>query len=138
LCQPSSQIKVLVINDSIYDNVVVSILKLKRKLRKRIFVICLGFTLCFSSIQPCQAIGLSMPPTSLVRTQPNRELLVKVKSLKVITKPPDRIFYNSSKEILFLIGLTDPQFYSNGEVSKIIKKLRGGVSLELGLLILLL
>lgn len=45
---------------------------------------------------------------------------------KVILRKKDLIIYKSSKEILFLMYLTDPRISSNREVLKLVKELRGG------------
>jgi hypothetical protein len=45
--------------------------KVNYKTKRVIVVVCLGVALCFSNIQPSEAIGLSVLPASLVRVQPS-------------------------------------------------------------------
>jgi len=82
-------IKVVIIIDSVYVFVLPS--KVKRKAKRIIVVICLGVALCFSNIQPSEAIGLSVPPASVVRVQPSYEHPYELKIMKVIPRKTDRI-----------------------------------------------
>ena len=58
----------------------------------------------------------------MIRVQPGYQNDLKDR----ITRRKDRIVYKSSKEILFLIYLTDPIISSNQEVLKLMKELRKG------------
>ena len=89
-------------------------------------MLCLGVVFCFSNVQPAEAMGLSRPPTSVVRVQPSYEDTFELRTPKIIARTNNRIAYKSNREILLLIYLTDPRISSNQQVLKIVKKLRGG------------
>ncbi len=70
-------------------------------------VISLGFALCFSNIQPSEAMDLSVPPTQIIRVQSSYEDRFELRTLKIIARTNNHIASESQKEILFLIHLTD-------------------------------
>ena len=72
----------------------------KRKTKRVIIVVCLGFVLVFSNIQSVEAIGLSLPPTPVVRVQPSYQHDSKVQIAKVIPRKKDLI----EKKILLFIN----------------------------------
>jgi len=93
---------------------------------KRVIIIGLRLSLCFSNIQLSEAMGLSVPPAEMERILPSFEHPSKMTVPKVIARKTDRISYKSNKEILFLMYFTDRRLSSNQQVLKTIKVLRGG------------
>jgi hypothetical protein len=75
-------------------------------------------------------VGLSIPPgiqpAPVVRVDQSYENTFELRTLKMIARTNNHIAYQSNKEILFLISLTDRRVLSNQEVLKIIKQLRAG------------
>jgi len=92
-------------------------LNLKGKSKRIVVVISLATVVWFSNLESVSAIGLAMPPTPVVRVQPNS----KVQIAKVIPRKKDLIAYKSPKEILFLMYLTDPRLSSNQQVLELVK-----------------
>jgi hypothetical protein len=98
----------------------------KVKSKRIIVVSTLVSTLWFSNVQPSPAMGLSIPSAPVVKIQPSYQHPYELKIMKVIPRKTDRISYKSSKEILFLMYLTDPRLSSNQQVLGLVKDLRGG------------
>ena len=98
-------------------------LNAKRKGKKVIVVISLGVALCFSNVQPADAIGLSLPPAPVVRVQPSYEHPSEVKIASTVNKRSDKVRLMPSKEIIPLIYLNAQHVYVN---EKILKRLRAG------------
>jgi len=98
----------------------------KDKTKRVILIITLVSVVWFGNLQSVNAIGLPMPPASVVRVQRSYHHDFKVQIAKVIPRKKDLIVYKSPKEILFLMYLTDPRLSSNREVLKLVKELRGG------------
>ena len=71
-------------------------------------------------------MGLSMPPGPMVRVQPSYEDTFELRTPIMVARRNNRIAYNSNRETLLLIYLTDPRISSNEQVLKITKELRGG------------
>jgi hypothetical protein len=116
--------------------------KSNNKTRKGIFVSLLAGVFYFNDLQPSEAIGLTMPPAP-AKVKFSTVNDSKVEIAKVIPRKKDLIVYESLKEILLLMYLTDPRVSLNQEVLKLVKELRGGsngllgTALFLGLIILI-
>ena len=101
----------------------------KRKTKRVIIVICLGFVLVFSNIESVEAIGLSLLPTPVVKAQSSYQgdyHYSQVKIARMIPRKKDLVAYESSREIVFLIYLTDQKISSNDQILGVVKRLRGG------------
>ena len=106
-------IKLVLITDSTVQFISNLPVNVKIKSEKIIIVSVFAFTFWFSNVQPSEAIGLNMPPTTIVRVQPSYQHDSKVQIAKVIPRKKDLITYKSHKEILLLMYLTDPKISSN-------------------------
>ena len=92
-------------------------------------MICLGFVLVFSNIESVEAIGLSLLPTPVVKAQSSYQgdyHYSQVKIARMIPRKKDLVAYESSREIVFLIYLTDQKISSNDQILGVVKRLRGG------------
>ena len=107
----------------------------KSKTKKVIVIISFGAALSFSNAKPSDAMGLTMPPSTVVRVQPYYQSDSQAQIEKLIPIKRDLIFYKSPKEIFFeklplpaciYIYLMDDKFVRHPEISSIIRELRGG------------
>jgi hypothetical protein len=103
----------------------------KDKTKRLIIVISLGTVVYFSGLESAEDIGLSLPPTPVVRVEPSlQHRLKKPEITKQVPRKPDRIsykYFSKSKEELFLlIYATDPRLGSNQQIFKLLKELREG------------
>nr|WAJ48232.1 hypothetical protein DMDDKFKA_00011 [Haslea ostrearia] len=95
----------------------------KRKTKRVIIVVCLGFVLVFSNIQSVEAIGLSLPPTPVVKVQPNYKHTYKMKVAPTVNPRLDKILMLSTNRMIPLIYLNSHYCYINDHS---LKKLRAG------------
>ena len=65
----------------------------KNKTKKVIVVILLGGALYFNNVQPSEAIGLSMPPGSVVRVQPNYKNTYEMEVGPTVSPKLDKITF---------------------------------------------
>lgn len=114
----------------------------KSKTKKVIILSALGVTLLFSNVKSSNAIGLSMPPQSIVRIERSYKNTFELRTPIMVARNNNLIAYISNRKILFFVSLTDPQICSNKQVLKIMKELRGGsfilTAIKLAVLILIL
>jgi hypothetical protein len=103
--------------------------RVKNKSVKVILFIAAGSTFWFTAVQPCEAIGVSIPPPSLppmerlLPSSPN-QWQMPISKTRLIKR--DLISFKSNTDVLLLIYLTDPRLSSNSEILKIVNNLRGG------------
>ena len=96
------------------------------------FVIIIGLAsrFWFGNLESAEAIGLpiplALPSAPLERVQPSYQHDSKVQFAKVIPRKNDLVAYRSSREIVFLMYLTDPKISSNEQILGVVKRLRGG------------
>jgi hypothetical protein len=97
----------------------------KRKTKRVIIVVCLGFVLVFSNVQSVEAIGLSLAPSymSIEIVQPNYQRPSDVKISPTVVERVGKIYFMANKQIIPLIYLNTQQVDIN---EKILKRLRGG------------
>lgn len=118
-------IKLVILNDSS----VLLIRNIRSKTKRLVIVISLATVIWFSNLESVEAIGLAIPPALVGRVQASYEHdyhYSQVKIAKVIPIKKDILAYRSSKEIVFLMYLTDPQISSNEQILGVVKRLRGG------------
>jgi len=89
-------------------------------------VVCLGFVLVFSNVQSVEAIGLSLPPTPVVKVQPNYKHTYEMKVAPTVNPRLDKIRFVKPSELPLWVYIMDEQFIRTPEISKLIKELRGG------------
>jgi hypothetical protein len=92
--------------------------KVNHKTKRVILVISFINIVLFSNLESFGAIGLSMPPTPLVRVQPSYH-----KNDPIVYKRLDKIYFMSNREIIPLIYLNAKNVYIT---EKVLKKLRTG------------
>lgn len=103
----------------------------KDKTKKVIVLILLGGALYFSNVQPSEAIGLSLPPSQIVRVhKPSYDYRSEIKIAKIVSPKLDKITFIKSRELPICIYMMDERFLKTSETSKLIKKLRGGGLIE--------
>lgn len=97
----------------------------KRKTKRVIIVVCLGFVLVFSNIQSVEAIGLSLALSymSIEIVQPNYQRPSDVKISPTVVERVGKIYFMANKQIIPLIYLNTQHVDIN---DKILKRLRGG------------
>jgi len=93
----------------------------KRKTKRVIIVVCLGFVLVFSNVQSVEAIGLSLPPTPVVKVQPNYKHTYEMKVAPTVNPRLDKILMLSTNRMIPLIYLNGHYCYINHQL---LKKLR--------------
>ena len=86
-------------------------------------MICLGFVLVFNNIQSIEAIGLSLPPTPVVKVQPNYKHTYEMKVAPTVNPRLDKILMLSTNRMIPLIYLNGHCCYINDHL---LKKLRAG------------
>ncbi len=70
----------------------------KDKTKKVIVVILLGGALYFSNVQPSEAIGLSLPPSQIVRVhKPSYDCRSEIKIAKIVSPKLDKITFIKSR-----------------------------------------
>ena len=102
----------------------------KRKTKRVIIVVCLGFVLVFSNIESVEAIGLSLPPTPVVTVQPNYKDTYEMKVAPTVSPKLDKITFIKYRELPVCIYMMDERFLKTSEASKLINKIRGGSLIE--------
>ena len=95
----------------------------KHKTKRMTIVVCLGFVLVFSNIQSVEAIGLSLPPTPVVKVQPNYKHTYEMKVAPIVNPRLDKILMLSTNRMIPLIYLNGHYCYINDHI---LKKLRAG------------
>ena len=90
----------------------------KRKTKRVIIVVCLGFVLVFSNIQSVEAI-----PTPVVKVQPNYKHTYEMKVAPTVNPRLDKILMLSTNRMIPLIYLNGHYYYINDHL---LKKLRAG------------
>ena len=65
----------------------------KRKTKRVIIVVCLGLVLVFSNVQSVEAIGLSLPPTPVVKVQPNYKDTYEMKVAPTVSPKLNKITF---------------------------------------------
>ena len=100
--------------------------KVNRKSKRVIVVITLVSTLWFSNVQPAPAMGLGIPPTQVVRVQPNYKHTYEMKVAPTVRPRLDKIVMMANNYNNHMI----PLIYINGHYSyineQLLKKLRAG------------
>lgn len=86
-------------------------------------MVCLGFVLVFSNVQSIEAIGLSLPPTPVVKVQPNSKHTYEMKVAPTVNPRLDKILMLSTNRMIPLIYLNGHYCYINDHL---LKKLRAG------------
>jgi hypothetical protein len=94
-------------------------------------VIALVSGVWFSNLESVEAIGLSVPPTPVVRVQPSYKHTSEVKIVPIVYKPLDKIRLMPTKEMMPLIYLNAQHVYVN---EKILKRRAGDLSSNLVLI----
>ena len=95
----------------------------KDKTRKVIVVIILGGALYFSNVQPSEAIGLSLPPTPVVKVQPKYKHRYEMKVAPTVNPHLDKILILSTNRMIPLIYINGHYCYINDHL---LKKIKGG------------
>ena len=95
----------------------------KDKTKKVIVVILLGGALYFSNVQPSEAIGLSLPPTPVVKVQPKYKHRYEMKVAPTVNPHLDKILILSTNRTIPLIYLNGHYCYINDHL---LKKIKGG------------
>lgn len=90
----------------------------KRKTKRVIIVFCLGFGLVFSNVQSIEAIGFSLPPTPVVKVQPNYTHRYEMKVAPTVNSRLDKILMLSSNRMIPLIYLNGHYCYINDHLLK--------------------
>ncbi len=93
-------------------------------------MVCLGFVLVSSNIQSVEAIGLSLPPTPVVKVQPNYKDTYEMKVAPTVSPKLDKITFIKSRELPVSIYMMEERFLKTSEASKLINKIRGGSLIE--------
>ena len=97
--------------------------QLIRVLIKFLFLVCLGFVLVFNNIQLVEAIGLSLPPTPVVKVQPNYKHTSEMKVAPTVNPRLYKILMLSTNRMIPLIYLNGHYCYINDHL---LRKLRAG------------
>ena len=97
--------------------------QLIRVLIKFLFLVCLGFVLVFNNIQLVEAIGLSLPPTPVVKVQPNYKHTSEMKVAPTVNPRLYKILMLSTNRMIPLIYLNGHYCYINDHL---LKKIKGG------------
>ena len=85
--------------------------------------LCLELVLVFSNVQSVEAIGLSLPPTPVVKVHPNYKHTYEMKVALTINPRLDKIIMLSTNRMIPLIYLNGHYCYINDHF---LKKLRAG------------
>ena len=93
------------------------------KTKRVILVIALVSGVWFSNLESVEAMGLSVPPTPVIRVQPSYEHPSEVKIAPIVYKRLDKISLMPTKEMIPLIYINAQNVYIN---EKVLKKLRAG------------
>ena len=113
-------------------------LNLNSKTKREIVVITLASVFWFSNLESIQAMGLSVPPTPVVKLEPNYKHIDEIKVAPTVSPKLDKITFMKYRELPICIYMMDERFLKTSEISKLIKKLRGGTLIETaGFLILI-
>jgi len=99
---------------------------LNSKSKRVIVVTSLVSVFWFSNLESVQAIGLSVPPTQVVKFEPNYKHTDEIKVAPTISPKLDKITFIKYRELPICIYMMDERFLKTSEISKLIKKLRGG------------
>ena len=100
----------------------------KDKTKRVILIIGLASGFWFGNLESAEAIGLAIPPAPVVRSSPDNYHYhySQVKIATIIPRKKDLVYYESAREIVFLMYLTDPKISSNDRILGVVKRLRGG------------
>jgi hypothetical protein len=102
----------------------------KDKTKRVIVVITLVSVFWFSNLESAEAIGLSMPPTPVVKVQPNYKDTYETKVAPTASPKLDKITFIKYRELPVCIYMMDERFLKTSETSKLINKIRGGGLIE--------
>jgi hypothetical protein len=95
--------------------------------KKIILIIALVSGVWFNNLKSAQAIGLSLPPSQIGRVhEASYDYRPEIKIAKTISPKLYKITFLKSRELSFLVCMTDQRFIRTSEINKLIKKLRGG------------
>ena len=95
----------------------------KDKTKRLIIVISLATVLYFSGLESAEAIGLSLPPTPVVKVQPIYNHTYEMKVAPTVNRRLDKILMLSTNRMIPLIYLNGHYCYINDHL---LKKLRAG------------
>ena len=98
----------------------------KDKIKKVSVVIILGGAVYFSNVESSEAIGLSMPPSPIVRLQPNYKDRYKIKVAPTVSPKLDKITFIKYRQLPPYIYMMDERFLKTSGTIKLINKIRGG------------
>jgi hypothetical protein len=99
--------------------------------KRIILIIALANLVWFSNLESANAIGLSLPPSQIVRVhKPSYDYRSEIKIAKIVSPKLDKITFIKSRELPICIYMMDERFLKMSETSKLIKKLRGGGFIE--------
>lgn len=104
--------------------------KVNRKSKRVIVGITLVATLWFSNVQPAPAMGSSIPPTPVVRVQPNYKHTYEMKVAPTVSPKLDKITFIKYRELPVCIYMMDERFLKTSGARKLINKIRGGSLIE--------
>ena len=105
-------------------------LNVKTKSKRIVVVSILGGALYFSNVKPSEAIGLSMPPVTVVRVQPNYKDTYEMKVAPTVSPKLDKITFIKYRELPVCIYMMDERFLKTSGTIKLINKIRGGGFIE--------
>ena len=102
-------------------------LNLKTKSKRIVVVISLATVVCFSNVESISAIGLPIPPVTVVRVhKPSYDYGSKIKVAPAVSRKLDKISFIKYRELPLSIYAMDKDFIVRPEIRKIIRELRVG------------
>lgn len=104
---------------------------LNSKSKRVIVVTSLVSVFWFSNLESVQAIGLSVPPTQVVKFEPNYKHTDEIKVAPTISPKLDKITFIKYRELPVYIFMMNKRFLNTLEASKLIKTLRRGGLIEI-------
>lgn len=96
--------------------------------KRIILIIALASVVWFSNLESAEAIGLSLPPSQIVRVHKSSyDYRSEIKIAKIVSPKSDKITLSNLPICIYMM---DERFLKTSETSKLIKKLRGGGFIE--------
>ena len=123
----SCEIKFVLISDSTVrpiKNLPSNVKNVNVKIKRIIGVVAIIVVITFSNVRPAEAIGLSMPPSQIVRVhKPSYDYRSEMKIAPTVSPRLDKILMLSTNKMIPLIYINGRYSYINDQL---LKKLRSG------------